>query len=57
MFAMLLALAPGADLFAESPTVSWQDLGLRTLGSLIELRALAATAPRRSSACSMALQV
>jgi len=41
------ALAPGADLFAESPTVSWQDLGLRTLGSLIELRALAAEQQER----------
>lgn len=38
-------LAPGVDLYAEQPTLRWQDLGLRTLSTLDELKALAATAP------------
>lgn len=30
-------LAGGADLYSERPLVRWEDLGLRTLGSLEEL--------------------
>jgi hypothetical protein len=37
-------LAPGADLFAEAPTVTWRDLGLRTITSLPSLKAFAAEA-------------
>ncbi|WP_431286901.1 RNA ligase family protein [Roseateles chitinivorans] len=36
------ALAPGADLFAERPTVTWHDLGLETITSLAALKALKA---------------
>ena len=37
------ALAPGADLFGERPTVTWHDLGLETITSLVALKALAAS--------------
>ena len=37
------ALAPGADLFGERPTVTWHDLGLKTITSLVALKALAAS--------------
>ncbi|MDH0863905.1 RNA ligase family protein [Mitsuaria sp. GD03876] len=38
------ALARGADLFAPQPTVTWRDLGLRTVRSLGALRALSVDA-------------
>lgn len=44
------ALAGGADLFAAQPTVSWRDLGLKTLRSLGALRGLSAGAVERRCA-------
>lgn len=42
-------LAPGVDIYAPTPTVSWEDLGLHTITSLDELRAFVPTPYRAVS--------
>ncbi|WP_431104128.1 RNA ligase family protein [Roseateles noduli] len=44
------ALAPGADLFAAEPTVTWRDVGVKSLRSLGALKAMAVEAAEQRCA-------